>query len=192
MKATQAETDQQVAATVLRLTVETREAVEDLHARDVARNGTLHDEFNAMAAQLEKGHDLLARKGDALQANLDETAARLSQTTGAGTAPEGPPGLVSEQLVDLQAAVESLVARLHVAEAKDETFEAAIRDAQAKIDKQDTGGQGEGVPSAEHSLPGVSTAGQGVGNVLLMPSQAPLPDRTKRATQGGDSRWALT
>ena len=58
---------------------------------------------------------------------------------------------------------------------------------------QDMGGHGEGAALGKSSsLHGVSTAGQGVGNTLLMRSQAPLPDRAKRATQGGDLRCALT
>ena len=141
MKAAQAATDQQVAAAVLKLTGETRQAVEDLHARDVGRDAALRKELNAMPAQLEKGHDFLAQKGDVLQANSDEAVAWLSWTASAGTAPEAPPGLVSEQLVYLQAAIESLLARLQVAEAKEETFETAICDAQAKIDKINVGNE---------------------------------------------------
>ena len=45
-------TEQQVGTTVLKLTSDTRGAVEELHARDAARDATLRDERNAMAAQL--------------------------------------------------------------------------------------------------------------------------------------------
>ena len=57
---------------------------------------------------------------------------------------------------------------------------------------QDTGDQEEGVLTAGHSLSGVDEIGQGWGNNLLMRSQGPVPDCAKQATQGGDSRWALS
>ena len=87
-----------------------------------------------MASQLEKGHDLLGKWVDLLQAGLDTAVARLSQTASAGAEPEAPPGLFNEQIAYLQTAVESLVGRLQIAEPQAESFDAAIVNAQAKID----------------------------------------------------------
>ena len=107
---------------MLKLTGDTREAVEELHARDAARDAMLCDDLNSMAAQLEKGHDFLAQKGDTLQVNLDAAVARMSQAPGSGqSGPDAPPGLVSQQLEYLQTAVGGLVARLQSGEPKAET-----------------------------------------------------------------------
>ena len=84
LKAARAATEQQVATTVLKVTDDMRTALEEVHSRDLARDGTMRDELNAMAAQLEKGHELLAAKGDTLQLNLDAAVARLGQATGGG------------------------------------------------------------------------------------------------------------
>ena len=134
LKKAQAETEQRVAATVLKVTGDTRSSLEEVHARDVARDGTLRDELNAMAQTLEKGHGLLAAKNDGLQVNLDAAIARRSQAAdGGGNEPAAPPGLVNQQIEYLQATVTSVVARLQMAESKAETFEAAIVDTQRKI-----------------------------------------------------------
>ena len=79
LKATQAAIEQQVGTTVLKLANDTCEAVEELQARDAACDATLCDLLKGMAAQLEKGHELLAAKGDALKLDLDAAVARLSQ-----------------------------------------------------------------------------------------------------------------
>ena len=50
LKAAQAATEQQVGITVLKLTADTREAVEELHKRDAGRDETLRGELSAMAA----------------------------------------------------------------------------------------------------------------------------------------------
>ena len=68
LKAAQAATEQQVGTTVLKLTADTREAVEELHKRDAGRDETLRGELGAMAAKLEKGHGLLAAQGRRPQA----------------------------------------------------------------------------------------------------------------------------
>ena len=121
---------------MLKVMSDTRAAMEKLHARDLARDTTLRDKLNTMAAQLEKGHGLLAAKGDTLRLSLDAAVVRLSQATGGGPPePGAPSGLVSQQLHCLQSAVGGLVAPLQSAESKAETFEAAIKDAQTKIDR---------------------------------------------------------
>ena len=95
-----------MALTVLKVTGDIRSALEEVHARDVARDGTLRDEINAMAQTLEKGHGLLAAKNDGLQVNLDAAIARWSQAAdGGGTEPAAPPGLVNQQIKYLRAAL---------------------------------------------------------------------------------------
>ena len=109
LKQAQAATKQQVGQTVLKLTSDTREAVEELHARDAARDATLRDELNGMAAQLEKGHGLLAAQGDSLKLELDASVAQLNQVAGGGVQePSAPPGLINQQLEHLQATVGGL------------------------------------------------------------------------------------
>ena len=58
--------EQQVAATVLKLTDDNRNAPEEVkkdlgevHARDILRDKTLREELNKMALTLEKGHGIL-------------------------------------------------------------------------------------------------------------------------------------
>ena len=97
MKEAQAAMEQLVAATVLKVTDDTRTAFGELNARDLACDGTLRDELNAMASQLEKGHELLTAKGDTLQLNLDAAVARMSQAAdGMPQEPIAPPGLVNQ------------------------------------------------------------------------------------------------
>ena len=112
MKEAQAGMEQLVAATVLKVTDDTRTALEELNARDLARDRTLHDELNAMATKREKGRELLAAQGDTPQLNLDAAVARMS-----------------------------IVARLQSAESKVDTLEAAVKDAQAKIDRLNSSGR---------------------------------------------------
>ena len=50
--------------------------------------------------------------------NLDEVVARMSQAT---TGPEGPPGVINQQMQYLQMAGEGLAIRFQSAEAKEET-----------------------------------------------------------------------
>ena len=78
----------------------------------------------------------MAAQGDALKLELDATVAKLGSVAGGGVQePSAPPGLINQQLEYLQAAVGGLAGRLQSAESKGETFEAAIKDAQAKIDR---------------------------------------------------------
>ena len=142
LKKAQTATEQKVAVTVRKITGDTREAVEELHARDAARDATLREQLNGMAAQVEKGHELLAAKGDALKLDLDAAVPRLSQAAGAGLQePRATPGLINKKLEFLQTAVGGLVARLQSAESKVDTFEAAIKDAQTKIDRLNSSGR---------------------------------------------------
>ena len=109
LKQAQAATEQQVGQTVLKLTSDTRDAVEELHARNAARDATLRDELNGMAAQLEKGHGLLAAQGDSLKLELDATVAKLSQVARGGVQePSAPPVVINQQREHLQATVGGL------------------------------------------------------------------------------------
>ena len=106
LKAAQAGTEQQVAATVLKVTNDTRNALEEVKkdleevlARDISRDGTLREELNTMTHTWEKGHGLLATRADGLQAELDAAVARLSQAVEHGMhEPAAPPGLVNQQI----------------------------------------------------------------------------------------------
>ena len=62
LKQAHAATEQQLGQTVLKLTCDTREAAEELHARDAARDATLRDELNGMAAELGKAMGSLQRR----------------------------------------------------------------------------------------------------------------------------------
>ena len=55
--------------------------------------------------------------------------------------PSAPPGLINQQLRYLQATVVGLAGRLNSAESKVDTFEAAIKDAQTKIERLTVGGR---------------------------------------------------
>ena len=75
-----------------------------------------------MAAQLEKGHGLLAAQDDVLKLQLDATVAKLDRVVAGGAQePSAPPGLINQQLEYLQTAVGGLVARLQSAESKADT-----------------------------------------------------------------------
>jgi hypothetical protein len=96
LKAVQAATEQQVGTTLLKLTADSHEAVKELHKRDAGRDETLRGELSAMAAQLEKGHGLLAAQGDALKLELDPTVTKLWSIAGGGVQePSTPPGLIN-------------------------------------------------------------------------------------------------
>ena len=65
--------EQQVAATVLKVTDDTRNALEEVkkdleevHARDISRDESLREELNKMAQTLEKGHGLMEEWADGL------------------------------------------------------------------------------------------------------------------------------
>ena len=136
LKAAQEGTATQVGSTVLKLTSDTREAIDVVNQRADARDVTLREELNAMTKTLEKGHGLLEAKSDALRINIDEVVAQMSQAVAGPTAqgtqePPAPPGLVNQQIEYLQTAVTSIAARLQMAESKSEIFESAITDVQA-------------------------------------------------------------
>ena len=128
LRAAQAATSEQVGTMVLKITSDTREAVDGLQKRDAERDETLRGELNAMAQTLEKGHGIMEAKSDALRVNIDEDLALMFQ---AATEPSAPPGLINQQVQYLQTAVEGIASRLQSAESNEETFEAAIKDAQA-------------------------------------------------------------
>ena len=127
-----------MGGTVLKIKGDTREAIDVINKRADARDVTLREELNAMTQTLEKGHGILEAKSDALRINIDEVVARISQAAAEPVAqgvqePPAPPGLVNQQIEYLQTSVAGLGARLQVAEAKAEVFEAAITDVQSKV-----------------------------------------------------------
>ena len=71
LKAAQGATAAQVSNTVLKITGDTREAIDVINKRVDARDVTLRQELNAMTQTLEKGHGLLEAKSDSLRINID-------------------------------------------------------------------------------------------------------------------------
>ena len=86
-----------------------------------------------------------------------------------------PPGLVNQQMQYLQTAVEGFAIRLQSAESKEETFEAAIKDAQAKID-QLISSLGSGDPWAASAAARTFAAGAGAPAFTAAPT-ASVPER---------------
>ena len=105
LKAAQEGIASQVGSTVIKLTSDTREAIEGLQKRDAERDETLRGELNAMAQTLEKGHSLMEAKSDALRVNIDEVVARMCQAAMQPAAPR-PPCITRHSAQQLQLAIE--------------------------------------------------------------------------------------
>ena len=133
---TSTEADAVQAALVLKLTAETCEALEHVHAQDVSRDSKLRKEIDGMTAKVSAGYD---HRPDALQRELAAGGRPADAASGVTDPPRSPPGFdpaaLGEQLREVTEATSSLAARVHEAESKLGTYERAIKDAQSKIDQ---------------------------------------------------------
>ena len=70
LEATSTTADAVQAALALKLTAETREALEHVHAQDVSREAKLREEIDGMTAKVPAGYDELNHRLDSLQREL--------------------------------------------------------------------------------------------------------------------------
>ena len=144
LEATSTTADAVQATLVLKLTAETREALEHVHAQDMSRDANLREEIDGMTAKVSAGYDELSHRLDALQRELAAVGRPADgsppdQPLGVTGLPRSPPGFdpaaPGEQFREVTEVTSSLAARVHEAESKLGTYERAINDAQSKIDQ---------------------------------------------------------
>ena len=118
LEATSTTADAVQAALVLKLTAETREALEHVHAQDVSRDAKLREEIDSMTAKVSACYDELNQRLEAFRCEL-AAAGRLAGDAGPDLPPPGfDPAAPGEQFREVTEATSSFAQRVHEAESK--------------------------------------------------------------------------